>query len=66
MVLVSDSVKALQDIAKYKRELYDIPVVGITGSTGKTSVKDMIYKILSKNIRYWRRKEILIMRLVFL
>lgn len=51
VVLVSDSVKALQDIAKYKRELYDIPVVGITGSTGKTSVKDMIYKILSKKYK---------------
>lgn len=47
IILVDNTVKALQDIAKYKRSLYDIPVVGVTGSVGKTSVKDMIYKVLS-------------------
>ena len=29
-----------------KRDHYDIPVVGITGSVGKTSVKDLIYSVL--------------------
>lgn len=48
VVLVSDTVRALQDIAKYKRELSDVLVIGVTGSTGKTSVKDMIYAVAKK------------------
>ena len=32
IIYVEDTVKALQDIAKYKRSLFDIPVVAITGS----------------------------------
>lgn len=48
VILVSDTVKALQDIAKYKRNRTNVLVVGITGSTGKTSVKDMIYAVLKK------------------
>ena len=47
IVLVSDTVKAIQELAKYKRSLYDIPVVAVTGSVGKTSVKDMVYKVVS-------------------
>lgn len=47
IVLVEDSLKCIQDLARYKRSLYDIPVVGITGSVGKTSTKDMIYAVLS-------------------
>ena len=37
--MVQDTLKALYEIAKYKRSLYDIPVVAITGSVGKTSKK---------------------------
>lgn len=48
IILVKDTVKALQEIATYKRTLYDIPVVGITGSVGKTSTKDMIASVLSQ------------------
>lgn len=47
IVLVDDTVKALQDLAKYKRSLYNIPVIAVTGSVGKTSVKDMIYTVVS-------------------
>ena len=47
IVLVEDSLKCIQDLARYKRSLYDIPVVGVTGSVGKTSTKDMIYSVLS-------------------
>ena len=47
IVLVEDSLKCIQDLARYKRSLYDIPVVGVTGSVGKTSTKDMIYAVLS-------------------
>ena len=48
IVLVKDSIKALQDLATYKRNLYNIPVVAVTGSVGKTSTKDIIASVLSK------------------
>ncbi len=48
IVLVKDTVKCLQTLAAYKRDLYDIPVIGITGSVGKTSTKDMVASILSE------------------
>lgn len=51
-LIVSDVVSALQDVAKYHREQFSIPVVGITGSNGKTVVKDWLVQLLSddKNI----------------
>lgn len=51
IILVNDTIKALQDIAKYKRSLYDIPVIAITGSVGKTSVKDMVYGVVSSKYK---------------
>ncbi|MCL2384067.1 MAG: UDP-N-acetylmuramoyl-tripeptide--D-alanyl-D-alanine ligase [Oscillospiraceae bacterium] len=48
IIHVNDSIEAIQKLAKYKRSLYDMPVVGITGSVGKTSTKDMIASVLSK------------------
>ena len=51
IVLVKDTVKCLQELAKYKRSLYDIPVVAITGSVGKTSTKDIIASVLSKKYK---------------
>ena len=48
IIKVKDTLKAIQQIAKYKRTLYDIPVVAITGSVGKTSTKDMIASVLSQ------------------
>ena len=47
IVLVDDTITCLQRLAKYKRDLYDIPVVAVTGSVGKTSVKDIIYSVIS-------------------
>ncbi len=47
-ILVKDTLKALGQIAKYYREKFDLPVVAVTGSTGKTTTKDMIASILSK------------------
>ena len=47
IIIVEDTIKALQDIATYKRSLYDIPVVAITGSVGKTSTKDIIASVVS-------------------
>lgn len=44
---VRDTTRALQRMARYNRRLFDIPVIGVTGSNGKTTVKDMIAKVLS-------------------
>lgn len=48
IVEVKDTIKALQQIAEYKRSLYDIPVIAITGSVGKTSTKDIIASVMSE------------------
>lgn len=50
-ILVEDSFQALKDIAEFYREQLTIPVVGITGSVGKTSTKEMIASVLSKGFR---------------
>ena len=47
--LVKDVVRALQQTAMWKREQYHIPVVGITGSNGKTIVKDWIVQLLQQD-----------------
>ena len=46
IILVDDTIKALQDIATYKRKLYNIPVIAVTGSVGKTSTKDIIASVV--------------------
>lgn len=48
IILVKDSIKTLQDLATYKRSLYDIPVIAITGSVGKTSTKDIIASVVNQ------------------
>jgi len=47
IIIVDNVVKALQKLAEYKRSLYNIPVIGITGSVGKTSTKDIIASVMS-------------------
>ncbi len=47
-ILVQDSFQALKDIAEFYRSQLNIPVVGITGSVGKTSTKEMIASVLSE------------------
>lgn len=46
-VLVKDSFQALKDIAAFYRDGFEIPVIGITGSVGKTSTKEFIAGTLS-------------------
>lgn len=48
IIKVENTIKAIQEIAKYKRSLYNIPVVAVTGSVGKTSTKDIIASVLSQ------------------
>ena len=47
IIQVRDTTKALQDIAAHHRKQFNIPVVCITGSNGKTTVKDMARHLLS-------------------
>lgn len=47
-ILVDSTTIALGKIAKYYRTLFDIPFIGITGSVGKTSTKEMLYSVLSQ------------------
>ena len=51
LIVVDDTIKCLQELATYKRSLYDIPVIGVTGSVGKTSTKDIIASVLSKKFK---------------
>ena len=45
-LLVKDVLKALQKLAIYHRKRFQIPVIGITGSNGKTVVKEFLYQLL--------------------
>ncbi len=51
-ILVKDSLVALQTLAAWHRKKFNIPVIGITGSNGKTIVKEWLYHVLAleKNI----------------
>lgn len=51
MTLVNNSVVWLQQLANHHRKQFDIPVVGITGSNGKTSTKELIHAVLSKKYK---------------
>lgn len=45
--IVDNTLKALQKLVAYHRSHFNYPVIGITGSNGKTIVKDWLYQILS-------------------
>ncbi|HEY9114559.1 MAG TPA: bifunctional UDP-N-acetylmuramoyl-tripeptide:D-alanyl-D-alanine ligase/alanine racemase [Bacteroidales bacterium] len=47
--LVKDTLAALQKLTAHHRKSFNIPVVGITGSNGKTIVKEWLYQLLSKD-----------------
>lgn len=48
---VEDTLEALYEIAKLKRSFYQIPVIAITGSVGKTSTKDIVASVVSKKYK---------------
>ncbi|MBL7830590.1 MAG: bifunctional UDP-N-acetylmuramoyl-tripeptide:D-alanyl-D-alanine ligase/alanine racemase [Saprospiraceae bacterium] len=48
-ILVSDTLVALQLLATYHRSKFKIPVIGITGSNGKTIVKEWLTQLLNKD-----------------
>lgn len=53
-IQVKDSLRALQLLATFHRQQYDIPVVGITGSNGKTIVKEWLNQLLEDKYRIVR------------
>ena len=51
IINVENTLEALYNIARYKRNLYNIPVIAITGSVGKTSTKDIVANVVSKKYK---------------
>lgn len=51
---VPSTIKFLQDLAKHHRNQLDIPIIGLTGSNGKTTTKEVIHAVLSQkyNVQY--------------
>ena len=47
-LLVEDGLKALQDLARDFRNTLTIPVIGLTGSNGKTTTKELLFSVLSQ------------------
>ena len=48
---VSDTLETLQELAAFHRQKFDIPVLGITGSNGKTTTKELIFNVMSQKFR---------------
>jgi UDP-N-acetylmuramoyl-tripeptide--D-alanyl-D-alanine ligase len=47
-ILVTDVLNALQQLANHHRKQLNIPIIGITGSNGKTTTKELVHAVLSK------------------
>ncbi len=47
LIIVDNSLEAFRQLARYHRSRFDIPVVGITGTNGKTTTKEMVNAVLS-------------------
>lgn len=47
-VLVENTIQAMGELAAYWRSKFDIPLIAITGSNGKTTVKEMVFSVLSE------------------
>lgn len=51
LILVDDTLKALARLAKYYLSLFRIPVVAVTGSTGKTTTKELIFSVINQGFK---------------
>ncbi len=51
IIKVDNTLEVLYSIARFKRELYNIPVIAITGSVGKTSTKDIVANVVSNKYK---------------
>ncbi len=50
-ILVPDALAALQQLARFHRDQFDIPFIALTGSNGKTTSKELLHAVLSKKFR---------------
>lgn len=55
-ILVDDVLTALQDLASHHRNQLNIPVIGLTGSNGKTTTKELINAVLSEKYKTFATK----------
>lgn len=55
-ILVESCLTAIRDLAEFYRKQFTIPVIGITGSVGKTSTKEMVAGVLSQKFRVLRTR----------
>ena len=51
IIEVEDTLQALYKLASYKRDIYDVPVIAITGSVGKTSTKDLVANVVAQKYK---------------
>ena len=51
IIKVADTRRALGDIARYYKQLHNVPTVAVTGSVGKTTTKDMIASVISQKYK---------------
>ncbi|WP_052807441.1 UDP-N-acetylmuramoyl-tripeptide--D-alanyl-D-alanine ligase [Risungbinella massiliensis] len=56
LLLVEDTLTALQQLAHAYRMTLDIPIIGITGSNGKTTTKDLVASVLQTRFRVHKTK----------
>jgi len=54
LILVKDTTKALGDIAAFYRSKFNIPLIAVTGSAGKTTTKEMIFSLLKSKFKVLR------------
>jgi len=54
VLAVEDTLLALQDLSKWYRNRFEIPVVAVTGSNGKTTTKDMTAAALNHDMDVWK------------
>ena len=55
-ILVEDGLQSLQQLATYHRSQLKIPIIGLTGSNGKTTSKELLHAVLAKKIKTFATK----------
>lgn len=56
-IIVDSTAKALLDLANFYRRKFDIPLIGVTGSVGKTTTKDIIACVVSRKYKTLKTQE---------
>jgi len=56
ILLVDDVLTTLQRLARYHRDRLQIPVIGVTGTNGKTTTKELLFSVLSQKFRTYATK----------